>query len=307
MKTAIVTGASGFIGKALTIQLLSQGIRVYAVCRDGNALKDVFNKKELTIIELSFEEYSQLVEKIPESLDVWYHLAFQGGFSGEALKDYSIQLENANWVCKSVELAATMGIPRFVFASTINEIESLGYLLNGFNSPRNTCIYAAGKIAAEIMGKTIAYNKGIEFISALIAMPYGENNYARTLPNVVMGQISNGITPKLIEGNNLYDLVYIADIAEAFVRIAQQGLNMSSYYVGHRNLRTFRELITDIRDAINPTVTLNFGAYQDAPALDYGLIDLDALYRDTGFECKADFRESILKTAQWLKSTEETI
>ena len=35
--------------------------------------------------------------------------------------------------------------------------------------------------------------------------------------------------------------------------------------------------------------------------MDYSLIDLESLRQDTGFECKADFRESIMKTVEWLK------
>ena len=33
------------------------------------------------------------------------------------------------------------------------------------------------------------------------------------------------------------------------------------------------------------------------------MIDLEALYRDTGFECKSDFEESILKMVKWIKET----
>lgn len=37
--------------------------------------------------------------------------------------------------------------------------------------------------------------------------------------------------------------------------------------------------------------------------IDYSMIDLEALYRDTGFECKSDFEESILKMVKWIKET----
>ena len=46
-----------------------------------------------------------------------------------------------------------------------------------------------------------------------------------------------------------------------------------------------------------------FGAYPDAKSgVDYKYIDKDALWRDTGFECEIDFKESIMKTANWLKA-----
>ena len=305
MKTAIVTGATGFIGKAMVNRLLADNVYVYAVCRNPERLNDLACFTNLKIVEASFDTYSVLRKIVCQPVDSWFHLAFQGGFSGEALKNYALQLGNTQRLCESVELASRMEVHRFIFASTVNEIEALGHLVNGVVSPRNTCIYSAAKLAGEIMGKTIAFNNGMEFLSALIAMPYGEHNLARTLPNIVMEQINEQIPPKLIEGNNYYDLVYIDDIVQALSCIAEKGRNLQSYYVGHHTLRTFREIITELRDILNPNVSLRFGEYPDAPTLNYQLIDLNALYQDTGFECTADFRESILKTANWLKTVEE--
>ena len=305
IKTAIVTGVSGFIGKAVAKKLLGQGIQVFGVCTKIESVSDLMDNPQFICIQAAFEQYSLLLEKIHEPVDVWFHFAFQGGFGSEKLRDYNLQLDNAKYTCTSVEIAAHLKVKKFIFASTVNELESLGYLNNGFVAPRFTCIYSAGKLATEIIGKTIAVHSGIDFISGLIAMPYGEQNYASSLPNVVMKQLNSGIIPQLIMGNNLYDLVYIDDVVDAFIAMASAGHPLKSYYVGHRSLRTFRELMETIRDTVAPKSDLNFGAYPDAPELDYSLIDLDALFRDTGFECHADFKESILKTARWLKETEK--
>ena len=60
--------------------------------------------------------------------------------------------------------------------------------------------------------------------------------------------------------------------------------------------------MTDIRDILNPQAQLLFGEDKDTINMDYSQVDLNALYNDTGFECKTDFRDSILKTAEWLKN-----
>ena len=57
-----------------------------------------------------------------------------------------------------------------------------------------------------------------------------------------------------------------------------------------------------MRDIIAPGVELKFGEYKDNQCIDYSKIDLDALYNDTGFECKADFTETMMRTAKWVKS-----
>lgn len=299
MRTAVVTGATGFIGMALTKQLVASGIKVYAIGRDVNILDQLSKLGNVFSVSAGYEQYNSLAKLIPEKVDVFYHCAFKGGFSGTSLKNYSLQLENVGAACDAVMSAVDLCAEKFVLASTINEIEARDVILKGI-SPRYTCIYGAGKLAAQIMGKTLARNCGMNFCTALIAMPYGEMNQARTLPNIIMEQLIAGRSPKLIEGNGKYDLVYIGDVAKGLALIGEKGLDFKDYYIGHRQLRTFREIMSDIRDYLSPDTKLLFGEYPDAPSVDYTMIDLDSLYRDTGFECTADFKGSILKTAEWL-------
>lgn len=301
MKTAIVTGAGGFIGSALVEKLLSSGVAVYALDRNIDSMRQNKMLAGAKLICADFDNEFSLKECIAEKIDVFFHCAFAGGFGGEAIKNYELQLLNAKYACDAVQQAISLSCDKFVLASTVNSIEIKSFINDEHFVPRNTCIYGAGKMVAEIMGKTIARGSQMQFCTALIAMPYGERNLAGTLPNVIIKQLLNGDKPKLIEGNNLYDLIYIADVAAGLQAIGEAGVDFRNYYVGHRQLDSFKNIITKIRDNLAPNIELGFGEYPDAPAVDYSLIDLEALYRDTGFECQADFRESILKTAEWLK------
>ena len=300
MKTAIVTGATGFIGMALTKELSRAGVQVYAIDMNDEKLAGISELPGVKTICARIGGDEATLDVLPEGADVFYHCAFAGGFGGEALRNYDLQLKNAALAGEAVELALRLEVKKFVFASTVNTVELRSFIGNEDFQPRYTCVYSAGKLAAELIGKTLAYNGGMEYCTALVAMPYGEGNGARTLPNIVIEQLMDGVKPKLIEGGNLYDLVYIDDVASALRAIGEKGHNFRDYYVGHRRLDTFRDWILRIRDVLAPEVELGFGEYPDAPALDYGKIDLNALYCDTGFECRTDFKESIKKTARWL-------
>ena len=59
-----------------------------------------------------------------------------------------------------------------------------------------------------------------------------------------------------------------------------------------------------IKDSINPKAELLFGEYPEALDLDYELVDINALQRDTGFICPSNKKENILATAKWLIETE---
>ena len=301
MKTAVVTGATGFIGGAVTKFLLTRKIKVYAVGRNPEKLQALAALGAIPV-SLEFREYISMSDYIHETVDVVYHCAYAGGFDGQALKKYDLQLDNARYACDAVSSSLMMGAKKFVYVSTVNVVEVADLIDSCECTPRYTCIYSAGKLVAELIGKTLSYNGNMQYITALVAMPYGEGNSANTLPNIIMKQLMAGVSPKLIEGNNLYDLVYIDDVATALYSIGDKGQNFKRYYVGHRKLGTFKELMCSIRDIISPNTELQFGAYPDAPALNYNEIDLDALYYDTGFECKSDFERSVLSTSKWLSN-----
>lgn len=302
MKTAIVTGAGGFIGGAMTTFLLDKGVKVYGVDISENALARHARRENFIPVIAEFADYPMLHEKICDEVDVFYHFAWHGVF-GEAFKDYHLQLANAAYAGDAINEAIKICCEKFVLAGTMNEYEMDNYIKADYIEPRYTYIYSATKQMAEAVCKTLAYNRGIEFNCGRIAMAYGENNYSMMVPNVVMKNLLTNTPSKLVEGTNLYDMIYIDDIVRAFYAIGEKGVNMKSYYVGHRKVGTFRELMEKIGAILNPKCPLLFGEYPDAlSGVDYANIDLGALYRDTGFECQADFERAILKTATWLQS-----
>lgn len=297
----MITGVTGFIGGSLARKLLADDVIVYGVDIGTPKLEEFKEYSNFIPVIAAFEDYEKLPDLINDNdIDVFYHFAWAGGFT-TAIKDYKIQMSNAAYAGDALVAAKKIGCKKFVYAGTYNQYEIQNFLATQGFEPRYTCIYSTGKTAAGLICRTLAYNLKIEYSAGLIPMPYGENNYSKQLVNVVINNLNNGIAPKLIEGNNTYDLIYIGDLVDALIAIGEKGKDQHEYYIGHRELKTFKELMIDIRDIIAPNVDLKFGEYKDAQSIDYSKIDLEALYRDTGFECKADFRNTIKITSEWVK------
>lgn len=300
MKKVAITGVTGFFGSSLAKTLLSSGITVIGIDLDKRKLMTFGNDHFIPVLA-SFEDYKRLPEAIHENdIDVFYHFAWAGGFT-TAIRDYKLQMSNAGYAGDALVAAQKIGAKKFVYANTYNQYEIINFLTSESFEPRYTCIYSTGKTAASLICRTLAHNLGVEYSGALIPMPYGENNYSKQLVNTVINSLNNGVAPKLVEGNNLYDLVYIQDITDALIAIGERGHNKKEYYVGHRKLKTFKEWMIDIRDSIAPDVELKFGEYIDNQQIDYDMVDLDALYRDTGWECHYELKEKIANTAKWVK------
>lgn len=298
----IVTGAGGFVGSALCKKLLEQGHEVYALDVKVEFMKSLENYDKVHLIKAEFQDYKNL-ELGAEDFDVFYHIAW-AGLCGPILKDYDLQCSNISYACDALMLAVKHKTRKFVLCGSINELEAQSYIGATNIEPRYTTLYGASKMAAGLMCKTLAFQNNIEYNEGMNAMLYGENNRSKMIPNIVMKQLLTGVTPKLIEGNNLYDMLYIEDVVNAFIAIGQKGVNQKTYYVGHRNLRTFRAIIENIRDVINPNAELLFGAYPESNGVDFSKINTNELYEDTGFEPQVDFDESIRRTIKWVETLE---
>ena len=94
---------------------------------------------------------------------------------------------------------------------------------------------------------------------------------------------------------------YIDDIANAFVSMYEKGVNMKSYYIGHVEDKSFREIFTEVAQTLSNDTKLNFGFYKDDNNLDYSLIKRDELFIDTGWTAKTTLKEGVLNTAKWIK------
>lgn len=297
MKRVIITGATGFIGRSLTRELLKKGTEVWAIGRD---IKDRFSdlhSESLHVIEASFEDYENLPILINErGFDVFYHFAWAG--YGKQTNDIKVQISNILYSAYAAQAAAKLGSSRFVFADSSHE----HLVLDSNGNEECFCsIYGAAKHSASRMIRTICNNCGMDFVGVLFTNIFGVGDKSSRSTNTFIRKLMAGKDLDLIKGDKLYDWTYIDDCINGVLAAAECGKSGKIYYVGSQNLRPFYEIITEVRDIINPCSKLNFGAYQDNSFINYKAIDIYDLYRDTGFQAKCNFKESILKTAEWVK------
>lgn len=298
----LITGANGFIGKALTKHFLKLHYVVYALVTSKSDMDDL-SDDNLHVLTMKFEDYNTIASQVKANLDLVYHLAWSG-LCGYSCKSVDIQLENVKAIGTLVEEVHKLDCKKFVFASTMNTLEIREMLAHPINhKPRGVSIHVASKINAEIVARTLCYQYGIEFNCGLIAMAYGEENRSKMIPNIIISSLLRGVTPKLIPGHNLYDMVYVADIVNAFDAIGLKGVNLQTYYIGHDNKNTFQDLAKEIGNIINPNIKLEFGSYPEDNAINYELIDRSLLTKDTGWRPTADFKRSVLSTAKWIKES----
>lgn len=295
MKKVIITGAGGFIGGALTELLLNKGITVYGVDISEKSLERHAGKDNFIPVIADFTKYERLHEMIQDDIDVFYHFAWQG--YGKDTQNFDVQIENVIATERACESAVKIKCKKFVFACSSYE-----YQKNEIDVKNGYCsIYGAAKTASKAFARATAHRAGTEFCGVIFTNVFGVGDRSNRSSNSIIKQLLQGDNLKSTKGEALYDWSYIDDVVGGLYAVGEKGIDGKEYYVGSNRLRPFKDIISEVRDILAPNAKIEFGAFDDNAYVDYTSIDIYELYRDTGFYPNCDFRESIIKTALWVK------
>lgn len=303
MKTAIVTGANGFVGSALVKELSDNGVQVFAVVRNENS--DVSAIQGLTGVTVVYCPMENLLETlpgtVPQGADVFYHLAWSGS-TGPDRGNYDLQLKNVHWTLDAVHAAHRLGCKRFVGAGTLAELDVNAYTPINGSTPNAVSCYGAAKIAAHYMSKAECGRLGVEHLWAYLSNTYGEGNYTSNFINFASKVMITGQEPNFTAGEQPYDFVHVSDTAQGLFCIGNKGRTNYAYYIGSTRPGKLKTFIFSLRDVIDPSISLNLGAIPfNGIAQPESVFDCTALVEDTGYSPRISFREGIQKTIPWIR------
>ena len=145
----------------------------------------------------------------------------------------------------------------------------------------------------------------MEYNSVLFTNVYGVGDRSERSTNTILKKLLAGEPLKLISGEHLHDWTYIDDAVGGVMAVLKKGEPGREYYIGSRRPKTFKDIVTQVRDVVSPGTKLRFGEYKDDAYIDYSKIDLDALYNDTGFEPTVSLEDGVRRTAKWIQEQTE--
>lgn len=307
MKSAVVTGANGFVGRHLTAELTSQGYKVWAVVRDRTSDVEGLRDSAPELVYCTLDNLLSLPDKLPAEAagSCFYHLAWSGS-SGAARGDYALQLRNATGCANAAAAAGRIGCTRFVGAGSVTQLMYRDYLRRDDCKPERIVCYAVGKIAAEYMARCICADNGVGYIWAYISNFYGAGDPTNNLINFLIREYLQDRTPELTDGTQGADFMYVSDVARALTALGSKGTAGSSYYVGYGSPHPLREFVTSIRDLVAPELPTGLGRkeFHGLP-VDFEHMDIQKLARDTGFSPQVSFEEGIWRTVDWMRRRQE--
>lgn len=254
MKTWLVTGATGFLGRHLCRVLVQRGDRVRALVRSTPS-------EPLPVgVELAFGDVlaEATLPSAISGVDGVFHLA--GRVVREGQKDhlFAIHVDGTANVLRAMD---EVGVRRIVLASTSGTVAiSKKPAVFDDHAPYVEEIakdwpYYASKIHAEVVAQRMADRLGIALITLRPSLLLGPDDFGRSSTEDVRRYLA-GEYPVIPKGG--VSFLDVRDCAETFAKAMSAGHAGEKYLLGGANmsLRDFFVLVANIADVEAPVAEL---------------------------------------------------
>lgn len=305
MKNVVITGATSMIGASLIHSLIENNAteRIYAVVRKGcTKLSRLPDSDRIVIIECDIEEYDRLPGLIESSCDVFYHFAWLATGKREVRNTAIKQQErNIYFALEALTAAKALHCSKFIGAGSQAEYGPLNLPYIAPDSPTNPVeAYGVAKLAAGKLVRMQAKLWGMDCLWVRIFSVYGKFDAPHTLVSSTIQKLLCKERPALTEAIQRWDYLYDSDAGHAFQLIGEKAVGNKIYCLGSGHAKPLREYIEQIRNLINPDMSLGFGEipYPENPVMNL-CANISDLQADTGWSPKISFEDGIREIICW--------
>lgn len=333
MQTFLITGAAGFIGRALCEVLLKQGHFVYALDNLNDYYQTKLKEDRLkTLIDHPYflfkaidiareEDLWAFVETLPKNLNGIIHLAAQAGVR------YSIENPKAYTQSNLVGMANILEVARqqqkaLVFASSSSvygHTESTPFK-EEICTDFPVSFYAATKKSNEIMAYSYSHLYGLPITALRFFTVYGPWGRPDMAPWLFTEAILQNRPIQLFNHGQLWrDFTFIDDIVSGIIATANYTFNKQHteqgkendknnhkkapfeiFNIGNHQPVLLKEFVETLEDILQKKAEKIYKDMQDGDVF-ITCADTEKLKQITGFSPKTSLKEGLKQFVHWYK------
>ncbi len=314
MKTALVTGAAGFIGSHLVERLLSAGWTVtgldnldpfYPAPLKRQNLATAVASARFTNVEADICAPAQWPNSVRQRFDVVFHMAAKAGVRPSIDDPVGYQNVNVIGTQNILELARAYGSPQFVFASS-SSVYGINPHVPWLEEDRvlqPISPYASTKVSGELLGHVYASLYGIRFVALRFFTVYGP----RQRPDLAIHKfarrmLAGDTIPVYGDGSTRRDYTYIDDILSGVMAAAAYSESpFEIINLGNDRTVSLAEMIAGLESVLGVTARVERLPEQmgDVPQT---WASVEKASRLLGYHPATDFPTGLRHFADWLAS-----
>ncbi len=286
----LVSGSTGFIGRALCKALLALGADVHGLARRGD--RNIAAVRPWSVDLRDAARVDEVCNEIrPQYV---FHLAAQVTARQELDLIRPMLEHNLLGTVNLLLAAMPHGCRRFVFVGTAEEPD--GELRRA--SPSSP--YTAAKTAAALYARMFNRVYNWPIVSVRPFLTYGPGQETTKLIPYTILKLLERESPRLTSANRLCDFVHVEDVVRGMLHAAQQaGVEGQTLDLGSGQVVSIRAAVELVANLIGVPGLLRFAAAPERVAEPALIADVESSRRMLGWEPRWTLKTGLAQTIRW--------
>ena len=264
VSTAILTGASGFIGAAVYTELLRRKIRPLVLLRAESDRTRLPQLDDKNVYIFSRLDDAGLAEKLhAHQPEVFIHCAWRGVGGQERNEEFQLT-ENVPFTLASANLAIASGCRQWVGLGSQAEYGNANRILDETATTQPTTLYGQAKLTAGNEALALCAKKNLAAAWLRVFSTYGPGDHPHWMIPFVIREFLSGRAPQVTKCEQLWDYLFVADAARAIASVAD-GKIFGAFNLGSGEAWPLKKIVEIIRMETNSAVQPNYGAVPYRP------------------------------------------
>jgi len=296
-KKILITGITGFVGKALSNRLKSLGVVVYGISRSAN--NDAIN------LNLDILDYPKINKFIKDSkIDICFHLASTSLVEEGQLNPYQTFKVNIEGTLNILESARNNNLEKTIIASTSHVYGENKIPYFESYMPKPTRPYETSKACTDIIAQSYSKSFNLPVLIPRFVNIYGPGdlNFQRLIPKTIKSVLGNS-SPKMWGGQAMRDYLFIDDAIDAYILLATVNMNKigdnTVFNFGGSNLISVADLIKKIITLSGKKLKIKKKDYEREGEIVSQYVSSKKAARLLGWKPKINLDDGLAKTIDW--------
>lgn len=308
-KKIFVTGATGFIGAAMTKHLVKLGAQVICLARTwGWQHETDLSGAKVYVGDVC--DY-QLMSEIISTNEVEYilHFAANSIVKNSARDPLGTYKSNVIGTVSVLEAAKNVGKCKKILVASSDKAygdhEILPYREDMPLQPKNT--YDTSKACTDLIARSYAHNYDMPIVVTRCSNVYGpgDPNYSRIIPNTIR-RICLGQSPMIYSDVSEMEreFIYIDDVVSACesLLLSSSDTNGEAFNVGGTGFYAVSEVVEKIKSLMDSSVEIVIEPRENTfKEIKRQYIDASKLQKITGWAPQTELSVGLAKTIEWYK------
>jgi len=302
MNRVLITGASGFVGAAVTRALVREGRDVAVLLRPTSDTRRIAAEiPRLRIVRGDLRDVSAVASTVHELRpQAVLHLGWEGVKGSE--RNSPVQANNVPASVALYRLAASAGADVFVGMGSQAEYGPAPGRLDESAPTRPTTVYGAAKLSTGLLLDRLASTSGRQFAWLRLFSSYGPGDDPSWMLQYLARSLLARERPALTAAQQVWDYIYVDDVASAVIATMDaraQGI----FNLGTGQARKLEDIITTLRDQVDPSLPLGFGEVPYRPDQVMHLeADITRLTAATGWTPQVPLDAGLREVVDWIRA-----